>query len=353
MSAGCLRAVGRLGAAGAGTRRGVVALMALLLVACVPEQPEREATSASAQTAEATPDGKGAADGVLAFRVTPPPDVQGQTPAASLLLPSRHYHQPGLLRPGPEVLDGRRALVVETDPDGRAHPETMRTGSHDFVALFGERGAELVRSRLRCGGVHFPEVAEPFAVWRRSTVRCPAERRGVRIAPALLEGVDFEREAEAEARRRGLPVLFAETREEMWRYTIAVPPEVYFNAARREVADPSAPQRRIEARPARNALLNQGALDALYALQREEFGGSEEDWREFERFLLVGRNAVMARRLDRHLRDPGAVLALLGAAHFPGPHGVVERLRAMGHRVEPVRLPPGRWPARDGVRPGG
>jgi uncharacterized protein YbaP (TraB family) len=53
---------------------------------------------------------------------------------------------------------------------------------------------------------------------------------------------------------------------------------------------------------------------------------------EFTRLLLVGRNATMAERIARLLKEGGAFIAV-GALHLPGKDGLIERMRAEGYRL--------------------
>ena len=53
---------------------------------------------------------------------------------------------------------------------------------------------------------------------------------------------------------------------------------------------------------------------------------------EFTRVLLVGRNAVMAKRAEPLLKQGGAFIAV-GALHLVGEDGLVERLRKAGYTV--------------------
>lgn len=52
--------------------------------------------------------------------------------------------------------------------------------------------------------------------------------------------------------------------------------------------------------------------------------------------LLLARNAVMAHRTDSLMQGGRTFLFALGAAHLPGPKGVLAQLRERGYRVEAV-----------------
>ncbi len=57
----------------------------------------------------------------------------------------------------------------------------------------------------------------------------------------------------------------------------------------------------------------------------------------FDAVVIGARNGRMAPRLAAALRR-GRAAAVIGAAHFPGPDGLVAMLAAEGLRVEPSRL---------------
>jgi hypothetical protein len=83
-------------------------------------------------------------------------------------------------------------------------------------------------------------------------------------------------------------------------------------------------------------------LDTLYALyRRQDLGGilvysnSANEFGDYSGELLGKRNAAWIEPIERMLRaEP--VLVAVGAAHLPGPEGVIELLRSRGFRVSPV-----------------
>jgi uncharacterized protein YbaP (TraB family) len=56
----------------------------------------------------------------------------------------------------------------------------------------------------------------------------------------------------------------------------------------------------------------------------------------FEKALITDRNHILVQRMDSVMRADGSALFLVGAAHLPGPEGLVNGLRALGHMVQPV-----------------
>jgi uncharacterized protein YbaP (TraB family) len=71
-------------------------------------------------------------------------------------------------------------------------------------------------------------------------------------------------------------------------------------------------------------------LDAVQAAVQES-GMSGE----VEKAMLQDRNVRMVERLEKHMRGHGIFVAV-GAAHLPGEHGLIERLRRLGYTVLPV-----------------
>lgn len=83
-------------------------------------------------------------------------------------------------------------------------------------------------------------------------------------------------------------------------------------------------------------------LDTLYALYRRQalgdllaYSKSADEFGEYSDELLDKRNATWIEPIERLVRaEP--VLVAVGAAHLPGPGGVIELLRGRGFRVSPV-----------------
>jgi len=71
--------------------------------------------------------------------------------------------------------------------------------------------------------------------------------------------------------------------------------------------------------------------DALGEMSEDERAAEDE----FTRLLLVGRNAVMAERMEPLLKDGRAFIAV-GALHLPGKDGLIERLRGEGYTVSRI-----------------
>lgn len=70
----------------------------------------------------------------------------------------------------------------------------------------------------------------------------------------------------------------------------------------------------------------------------------------FEKALLTDRNKVLVHRMDSVMASDGNALFLIGAAHLPGPDGLIEGLRARGHALLPVLPASGTVPVQRSTR---
>lgn len=73
-----------------------------------------------------------------------------------------------------------------------------------------------------------------------------------------------------------------------------------------------------------------GNLDALDSLTR--IGESKN----MQKYLLHARNVYFVHNIDSILRSGKSLFSGVGAAHLPGTNGVIEMLRRMNYKVEPV-----------------
>ena len=56
----------------------------------------------------------------------------------------------------------------------------------------------------------------------------------------------------------------------------------------------------------------------------------------FDKYILIERNKVFVARMDSVLKSGKTMFAGMGCAHLPGKEGVIEMLRALGYKVEPI-----------------
>lgn len=73
-----------------------------------------------------------------------------------------------------------------------------------------------------------------------------------------------------------------------------------------------------------------GNLDALDSLTRVT------ESKNMQTFLLHARNVYFVHNIDSILKSGKSLFSGVGAAHLPGPNGVIEMLRRMNYKVEPV-----------------
>ncbi len=73
-----------------------------------------------------------------------------------------------------------------------------------------------------------------------------------------------------------------------------------------------------------------GDLDALDSLVQLSY-----TTKNFQKYLIEERNVIMARSIDS-VSKTGSLFSGIGAAHLPGPNGVIELLRKKGYKVRPV-----------------
>jgi len=76
-----------------------------------------------------------------------------------------------------------------------------------------------------------------------------------------------------------------------------------------------------------------GDLDRLLALTLESEFSDNEINTIFQKVFLVNRNHKMADRSEKYIKK-GSTFIAIGAAHLPGPEGVIENLRKKGYTVK-------------------
>lgn len=60
----------------------------------------------------------------------------------------------------------------------------------------------------------------------------------------------------------------------------------------------------------------------------------------FGKALITDRNRILVQRMDSVMNADGSALFLIGAAHLPGPEGILAGLQARGLLVQPAGTPP-------------
>jgi len=139
-----------------------------------------------------------------------------------------------------------------------------------------------------------------------------------RTAPESVDEFLWKR-----AKELGLPALGIESASEQLTALDAMPPDAIVELVR-----------------------NPEAFDSLHKVLRsayidgnlDEIAAAMSDLDQYESFASTindNRNVVMADRLDEYLKRGGTFVAV-GAAHIPGPKGIVALLRSKGYSVTPV-----------------
>ena len=83
--------------------------------------------------------------------------------------------------------------------------------------------------------------------------------------------------------------------------------------------------------------LNQGDYDAINR-EMHELAANQEDAALYDRLMVASRNEAWMPLLTKYL-DDGDAFVNVGAAHLPGPKGLVALLLAAGMKVESILLP--------------
>lgn len=176
------------------------------------------------------------------------------------------------------------------------------------------------------------ELAHHFRLWFLGAVlglpSCEVERQKLEMPD--VDGLIAQSGVDA-----GVKVIGLETVEEQAAVLASISPrtgaEVLLGAARRpELADDGYVTLLAMYKAGRPAEILR-VIDAVAELTPAERAAQKE----FIAALLVGRNAIMAARA-KPLLDAGGAFVAVGALHLPGKDGLVERVRAMGFRVEKV-----------------
>lgn len=131
---------------------------------------------------------------------------------------------------------------------------------------------------------------------------------------------------------RGIPFLPLETYAQVNRQRLAVPEYIH----RFQLMRAFTPESREGLRRAVHAL-NTGAYDEI-TKALDDLAASPVDAETYKRLMITDRNRAWTLVLIKYL-DEGYAVVNVGAAHLPGPNGLIALLRERGYRVEPILLP--------------
>lgn len=279
--------------------------------------------------------------GVPALRVTAP---NGNS---STLIGTLHVPYRGLVQPAPEVLDGRKRLVVESSrvtgpqpeelsPSELLHPDVIKSiqagrgiTRAPWATHLNEEQINRLLQAARCSEPSLTKEQMTYVLALR-TAEMAAGRAYLRCGPGW--GKSRDEILNQAANERGIPIDVLESQVDVDRRRKAVPPRMYET----QLADAFEPDVEARFRSVVDAL-NRGDYDTVLSASQgtPRFA---EDAATFKRLMLTERNAEWITPLRRYL-DEGDAVVVVGAAHLPGTDGVVALLRGHGYRVEPILLP--------------
>lgn len=266
------------------------------------------------------------ASGVPALKVVAP---NGQE---SILLADLHVGAHGMKQPTEAVFEGARRFVIEHGPGTPQKAEAYEGGRKaPWARGLSEAELEEYSHRASCLGPlqwvqaqlalsnKSAQVANQFAYTvcgsegspksRMEWMRSYASSKNL-LPPQVLEQADW---VEREQRPR-------------------VPNEV--SAAGLHWILNRDPQTVLSATV---LAMNAGDYDAILSEVRASMGGAQgED--VFIEVMLNERNRQWMPPLRRYL-DEGRAVVFVGAAHLPGPHGLIALLRSDGYVVTSIQLP--------------
>lgn len=265
----------------------------------------------------------GAAQGVL-WQVTRP----GLVP--SYLFATVHLEDPRILDLPSAVrtaLARARSLTLEVDLEP-ANIDSLRRAMYfrdgrSLATVLGPQLFSRVLPLLARYGVNEAQAQamKPWAVL--TTLSMPPPRTGLFLDYALYQS----------ARRAGKPVYGLEGMDEQIAYFNTMPLTDQRALVRDAVQQYAALDDMLA--QMRQAYLARD-LDALAAINRRFQRGSDPAlMQRFMTRFITERNRLMAERMQPHLREGGAFVAV-GALHLPGPQGLIALLRARGYRLEVI-----------------
>lgn len=74
-----------------------------------------------------------------------------------------------------------------------------------------------------------------------------------------------------------------------------------------------------------------GDLNEIDSLERITYTS-----KNFEKYLIIERNKIMAFRMDSIMKKSGALFTAVGVAHLPGKEGILKLLETKGYKIRPV-----------------
>ncbi len=277
--------------------------------------------------------------GVPALKVT--------TPAgrSSILIGSVHIGLEGLRQPNGSAFEGVKRYVVE-QVSGEGPPAKKRelwpAALAEYLktrrwirAPWAEQlsTAEIgeLKRRLVCNGVPFAQAEGAIdALLAMDSPLTVSEVAIRRCAPGGL--LSRDEVLAGYARQRGIPISSLEVNAEVEVRRRNVPDRIYLHDIHVAMTD-----RQLQALHLTAQALNQGDYDAINR-EMHELAANQEDAALYDRLMVASRNEAWMPLLTKYL-DDGDAFVNVGAAHLPGPKGLVALLLAAGMKVESILLP--------------
>jgi uncharacterized protein YbaP (TraB family) len=272
--------------------------------------------------------------GVPALKVTAP------NGATSVLIGSLHVAVDGLVQPSPSLLQSAKRYVIEGMPGpfparfmeiAPAIKQGSASRADWAVSITQPQFDEFVR-RLACNPLPVGSSASEQAnmlLALDSAYLASTFAINHCASPGLVSRDQLLVQA---AIKRGLTPEVLETPSEVNKQRESVPEHI--NRYTFYTAFTQASERGLQ-RAIRG--LNSGAYEEVTAALRD-LAANPEDAAIYDRLMLAERNHLWIPRLVKYLQDGSAVVNV-GAAHLPGPHGLIELLRRRGFKVEPILVP--------------
>ena len=277
--------------------------------------------------------------GVPALKVT--------TPAgrSSILIGSVHIGLEGLRQPNGSAFEGVKRYVVE-QVSGEGPPAKKRelwpAALAEYLktrrwirAPWAEQlsTAEIgeLKRRLVCNGVPFAQAEGAIdALLAMDSPLTVSEVAIRRCAPGGL--LSRDEVLAGYARQRGIPISSLEVNAEVEVRRRNVPDRIYLHDIHVAMTD-----RQLQALHLTAQAHNQGDNDAINP-EIHELAANQEDAALYDRLMVASRNEAWMPLLTKYL-DDGDAFVNVGAAHLPGPKGLVALLLAAGMKVESILLP--------------
>lgn len=279
------------------------------------------------------------AEGVPALKVCAP------NGASNVLIGSLHIPASGLRQPAASVMDRAKRYVVEgvtesdSSPAIEIAPEVLskilqgRAARADWSEDLTDAQLTVLSQNLRCKFPALSDSAVAETMTGSLMLKSAAFTADIAIQPCAPQGlVSRDELLERAARARDLRPLPLETQAEANKQRHAVPEHIY----RYQLMRSFKPESREALRRTVHAL-NTGAYEEIIKAL-DDLTASPADAETYKRLMIADRNRAWLPMLSKYL-DAGHSVINVGAAHLPGPDGLIAMLRARGYRIEPIMLP--------------